>query len=139
MRTTTIFVSILTLACAASKPQSSPPVVEFGGNYATVVSLAENTCGTISVENNPTVVTHDADSGSVTLTHAGVVYTGHVIAADSTFTTVPRVVSVGDGFTYNIAIAGRFKETAFDANASVDRTGKGDACRFVVHWVGTRS
>ena len=139
MRTRTIILAFLTLACAASKPRYSRSAVEFGGNYATVVSLAENTCGAISVENNPTVVTHDADSSTVTLTHAGVVYSGHVIAADSTFTTVPRVVNVGDGFTYNIAIAGRFKENAFDANASIDRTGKGNACRFAVHWVGTRS
>jgi hypothetical protein len=139
MRTPTIVLTLLTVACASSDARSAAPVVDFGGNYSTVVSLAENTCGTITVQNNPTVVTYDADSGAVTLAHAGVVYTGHVTATDSAFTTVPRQVNVGDGFTYTIAIAGRFMENAFDANASVDRTRQGNACRFLVHWAGTRA
>ena len=139
MRAQTIVITLLSIACASSDARSTVPVVDFGGNYATIVSLSESTCGAITVQNNPTVVTHETDSGAVTLTHAGVVYTGRVIASDSSFTTVPRQVNVGDGYTYRIAIAGRFRENAFDASASVDRTKQGEACRFVVHWVGTRS
>jgi hypothetical protein len=139
MRTPAFVITLLTVACASSDARSPVPVLDFGGNYTTIVSLAESTCGAITVQNNPTVVTHDADSGTVTLTHAGVVYMGRFLATDSTFTTVPRQVNVGDGYTYKIAIVGRFKENTFDANARVDRTKQGDACRFVVHWAGTRA
>lgn len=139
MRAPTIAVTLISIACASSSARSIVPVVDFGGNYTTIVSLSESTCGAITVQNNPTVVTHDTDSGAVTLTHAGVVYTGRVVASDSSFTTVSREVNVGDGYTYKIAIAGRFRENAFDANASVDRTKQGEACRFVVHWAGTRT
>ena len=139
MRTPAIVTTLFTLACASSDAGSIVSVVDFGGNYTTIVSLAENSCGAITVQNNPTVVTHDTDSGAITLTHAGVVYTGRVIVSDSSFTTVARQVNVGDGYMYRIEIAGRFRANAFDASATVDRTKQGEACRFVVHWAGTRA
>jgi hypothetical protein len=103
-----------------------------------VVSLAQNSCGTITVQNNPTTVTHDAATGAVTFTHAGTTYSGSV-GSDGAFTTVPREVNVGDGYLYTIALAGSFRTNGFDADATVDRTGQGAACRFVVRWVGTRT
>ena len=109
----------------------------FAGNYATRVTLTSNNCGTINVQDNSTVVTHDAASGAVTFTHAGFTYSG-TVKADSTFTTTPRAVNVNDGFNYSIAIAGRFRALALDADATVDRTGGSAACRYVVHWAGSR-
>lgn len=121
---------------ATANPNTPAPGA-FAGTYATRVTLTSNNCGTVNVQDNPTSVTHDAASGAVTFTHAGFTYSGSV-KADSTFTTTPRGVDVNDGFNYSIAIAGRFRALAFDADATVDRTGGSAACRYVVHWAGSR-
>ena len=127
------------IACgsASSGPGPTPSLASFAGTYATQVTLKQNACGTITVQNNPTTVTHNAGTGAITLSHAGTTYSG-TVGADSTFTTTSRAVDVGDGFSYAIAIAGRFRVNAFDADATVDRSGQGTSCRFVVHWAGTR-
>ena len=133
------------LACGGSTtnpgPTNTNPSTQtptsFAGSYTTRVTLTSNNCGTINVADNPTVVTHDVASGAVTFTHAGFTYSGSV-KADSTFTTTPRGVNVNDGFNYSIAIAGRFRALALDADATVDRTGGSAACRYVVHWAGSR-
>lgn len=114
-----------------------PPQSTFAGTYSTAVSLAQNSCGPVTVQSLPTTVTHDASSGAISLVHGGTTYNG-TVAADSTFQTSPRDVDVGDGYQYRITIAGRFGNRSFVADATVDRSGTGAPCRFVAHWVGTR-
>jgi hypothetical protein len=144
MRKLYTFACLTAVACGGSTtspgPTTNPPTqtpAGFNGTYATRVTLASNTCGTINVQDNPTIVAHDASAGTVTFTHAGFVYSG-TVKSDSTFTTTPRAVNVNDGFNYSIAITGRFRPLALDADATVDRTGGSAACRYVVHWAGTR-
>jgi len=114
-----------------------PPAPGFAGTYATQVTLAQNSCGAITVQSLPTTVTHTVASGAITLVHGGTTYSGSV-AVDSTFATTARDVDVGDGFQYRITIAGRFGNRSFVADATVDRSGSGAACQFVAHWVGSR-
>jgi len=114
-------------------PAASP----FAGTYATAVTLASNSCGPVTVQSLPTTVTHTAGSSAVTLVHGGTTYPG-TVAADSTFTSSPVNVDVGDGFQYLIIVAGRFGNRSFVADATVDRSGGSGPCRFVAHWVGTR-
>ena len=145
MRTLFTLGCLIGLACGGSTTSPSPAnttpgtpsPTSFAGSYTTRVTLTSNNCGTINVQDNPTTVTHDAASGAVTFTHVGFTYSGSV-KADSTFTTTPRGVNVNDGFNYSIAIAGRFRPLAFDADATVDRTGGSAACRYIVHWAGSR-
>ena len=118
-------------------PPPPPPASAFAGTYATAVTLASNTCGPVTVQSLPTTVTHTAGSQVVTLVHGGSTYPG-TVAGDSSFTTSPVEVDVGDGFQYRITIAGRFGNRSFVADATVDRSGTGGPCRFVAHWVGTR-
>ena len=61
MRTPAIVIALLTIACASSDVLSTERMVDFGGNYTTIVSLTESTCGAITVQNTPTVVTHVGD------------------------------------------------------------------------------
>jgi hypothetical protein len=116
-----------------------PPPTQsaFAGTYNTAVTLAQNSCGSITVQSLPTTVTHTAGNAAVVLVHGGTTYPG-TVAADSTFTTTPVDVDVGDGFQYRITLAGRFGNRSFVADATVDRSGTGGSCRFVAHWVGSR-
>jgi len=118
-------------------PPPPPPPQTFAGVYNTAVSLAQNSCGPVTVQSLPTTVAHDLSSGAVSLVHGGTTYNG-TVATDSTFMTTPRDVDVGDGYQYRITIAGRFGNRSFVADATVDRSGTGTPCRFVAHWVGTR-
>lgn len=118
-------------------PPPPPPVSPFAGTYATAVTLASNTCGPVTVQSLPTTVTHTAGNVAITLVHGGTTYPG-TVAADSTFTTSPVDVDVGDGYQYRISVVGRFGNRSFTADATVDRSGGSGSCRFVAHWVGTR-
>jgi len=114
-----------------------PPAASVAGEYATKVTLKHDDCGGVTVQDNPTVVTHDTASAIVTLRHAGTTYGGK-LAPDSTFTTVPKEVNVNDGFVYTITVKGRFRANGFDAETTVDKVGSATKCRFVVTWSGTR-
>jgi hypothetical protein len=144
MRKLSVIIYLAALACGGSSTgpgpsTQTPPQTSssFAGTYATRVTLTSNNCGGVTVQDNPTVVTHDVSTGAVTFTHAGFTYSG-AVKADSTFTTTARAVNVNDGFNYSIAIAGRFRPSALDADATVDRTGGSAACRYIVHWTGSR-
>ena len=114
-----------------------PPPAGFGGTYATAVTLTQNSCGSVTVQSLPTTVTHNATSGAITLGHGGTTYSG-TVATDSTFSTAPQDVNVGDGFVYRVTISGKFGVRSFVADATVDRSSAGSSCRYVAHWVGTR-
>jgi hypothetical protein len=114
-----------------------PPTTSVAGEYTTKVALKRDDCGGVMVQDNPTVVTHDTANAIITLRHAGTTYGGK-LAADSSFTTVPKEVNVNDGFVYTITIKGRFRASGFDAEATVDKASSTTKCRFVVTWSGTR-
>ena len=135
-----MIAAVLFYYAAWASPPSSVAAPSFAGTYATRVTLKRDDCGGVKVEDNPTTVTHDTATSIVTLRHAGTTYGGRV-GADSTFRTQPKPVDVNDGFVYTIAISGKFKANAFEAEATVDKTAKsgGAKCRFVVGWVGTKS
>lgn len=94
-------------------------------------------CGQVTVQDNPTVVSHVLATGAISLTHAGQTYSG-TVAANGTFLTDPKTVSVGDGFLYTISIPGHFTGNGLSADPAIDRTTEGTSCRFLVHWEGTR-
>lgn len=134
LRLLSLPLAVSLVACGNS---SAPVPGGLAGTYATRVTLVQTACGPVTVQDNPTVVTYDPSSGAVTLTHAGNTYSG-TVNMDSTFTTVPKTVDVGDGYIYTIALAGRFRPSAFDADVTVDRASGSTTCRYVVHWVGTK-
>jgi hypothetical protein len=142
--TITMFAAVLVavlFACSGgstTETTTPPPDQGFSGTYATQVTLVSNTCGPVTVQSLPTVVTHDRTANSVSLLHAGSNYRG-TVATDSTFATTPLDSNFGDGFQYRVTIAGRFGNRSFTADATVDRTGNGAACRYVAHWMGMRS
>lgn len=129
-------IAILT-ACggSASGPQPQGPLA---GTYATDVSLTTTSCGPVTVQDNPTVVTHNAASGAVTFAHAGTTYAGTVNSANA-FTTTPKNVNVNDGFTYVITLSGQFRSGGFDADAVVQRSSGSTTCSYTVRWVATKS
>ena len=118
-------------------PRRPASATSFAGEYATKVSLKRDDCGGVTVQDNPTTVTHDTATSIVTLRHAGTTYGGK-LAADSSFTTVPKEVNVNDGFVYTITIKGRFRAAGFDAEATVDKANSSSKCRFVVTWMASR-
>ncbi|MEW5915517.1 MAG: hypothetical protein AB1762_03895 [Gemmatimonadota bacterium] len=135
MRAPRFGLLFISLACGGSGGPPAPAPVTFSGTYSTRVTLAQSTCGTVVVQDNPTVVTHNATTQAVTLTHAGITYSG-TVQADSSFSTEPRPVEVNDGSQYIIQISGRFRVRAFEADATVDRARQGATCRYVVRLVG---
>jgi hypothetical protein len=109
----------------------------FAGVYDTEVTLVQNGCGAVTVENRTTTIEHRPGDSSFALVHAGLSYAG-TVAADSTFHTSVTTVDGGDA-RYAIAIAGRFTRTGFRALVTVDRhPTSGSACRYVVRWLGVR-
>jgi hypothetical protein len=139
-RVTALACSLVT-ACGSSVttgPQTTGPTPgPYAGTYATRVTLTQSSCGAITVQDNPTTVTHDTATKVVTFSHAGQTYSG-AVATSGAFTTTPRQVNINDGFLYTIALAGQFRTAAFDADATIDRTGGSGACRFTVRWQATR-
>lgn len=134
---------VLGFGCGGTGPQTPPPPPPpsdpYAGTYATAVTLTQNACGQVNVQNNPTTVTHNATSGAITMAHAGQTYAG-TVAGNGSFTTTPKVVDVSDGFLYTIALAGQFGTGSFAADATVDRSSQASGtCRFTVHWVATRN
>ncbi len=135
-----LLITVTLIACGGgSSTETTPPPVDpgFSGTYATQVTLVSNTCGAVTVQSLPTVVTHAPPSNSVSFLHGGSTYRG-TVNADSTFTTTPLDSDFGDGFQYRVTLAGRFGNRSFTADATVDRSGNGASCRYVAHWVATR-
>jgi hypothetical protein len=124
------------VSCGGSGSGSAPaiPGLSVGGTYDTTVTLlsAGNTCGNVTVQNNPTVVDHTPGSASLSLTHAGNVYPGSVDRTGH-FSTPARVV----GGNNNIAITGQFSANGFDATVQVQQLSP--SCGYQVHWAGSKS
>jgi hypothetical protein len=106
------------------------PVLSVGGEYGTHVTLGENTCGNVTVMDNPTTVVQTPASHALTLTHANITYQG-TVDDDGTFEMQPRVVG---GFT--ITITGQFDPEGFTATVRVEQASP--ACFYIVNWNGFR-
>ena len=136
-----IGLAAVVAACgAATGPGGGPSVLSVGGTYQTHVALVadSNSCGAVTVQDNPTVVTHTPGARVLSLTHAGYTYEGTI---DSTahFATTPTAISIG-GTQYTLTIKGQFDLTGFDAAVHVDvqQATPPQACSYLVDWVGTK-
>jgi hypothetical protein len=108
-----------------------PPVLSVGGAYDTHVSLGQNTCGNVTVQDNPTTVVQTAGAHALTLTHANITYDG-TVQDDGTFTTQPKSISAG-GAQLTISIQGQFGPQGFTATVRVDQTAP-TTCFYLVDW-----
>ena len=124
---------------ACGKASATEPERSYAGTYATRVSVTENACGSVTVMDMPTAVTHTPSTGAINLLHAGTNYPG-TVKTDSTFTTTAVTLNAGDGNRYLMTIAGKFSGSGFDALVTLDRTtiSSGATCRYIVRWIGTR-
>jgi hypothetical protein len=133
-----VSMTLMMNACGGGDPSTpSQTLLQVGGTYATAVALTEDTCGGVTVQSRPTVITHTPGQTRFTLAHAGLNCAG-TVSSDGSFVTDP--VSLPDPMgTATVAISGRFRTTGFDADTRVDvaRTG-GGSCRYVVRWTATK-
>lgn len=128
-----IAVTLILGACGGSGSPTSV-MLSVGGNYQTVVTqLPGGTCGTVNVQNNPTIVAHTPGALSLSLTHVGNAYPGTV---DNTGNFMAMGNSAGGAST--LTITGRFSSTGFDATVSVLQNIGPTSCTYFVHWVGTK-
>jgi hypothetical protein len=131
--------AMLSISCGGAA-KSGPAVLSVGGTYQTQVSLVagRNTCGAVTVQNNPTVVSHSPGASTLSLTHAGNAYPG-TIESTARFATTPTIIS-GGGSQYTLTINGQFTLTGFDASVQVDvqQPTPPQSCSYLVHWIGTK-
>ncbi len=109
------------------------PVLSVGGVYSTQVSLVpgQNTCGNVTVQDNPTTVVQTPGSHALALTHAGITYEG-TVEDDGSFAMQPEAV----GGQFTITIQGQFTPQGFTATVRVDQAAP--ACFYLVDWVGLK-
>jgi hypothetical protein len=122
-----------------SVAEPTAPRIQVGGQYATAVTLAEDTCGGTSVMPLPTAVAQTPGQTRFTLSHGGTTYNG-TLAADGSFRTDSLTVTDAAGAELTIVIEGRFSVQGFDADVTVGvrRAPPAQGCRYVVHWAGTK-
>ena len=133
------FTLVVLCGCGGSSTPSSQ--LSVGGSYSTRVTLLPtgNTCGNVTVQDNPTVVTHSPGASTLSLTHANNTYQG-TISSTAQFSTTPTTIS-GGGSQFTIIIQGQFNLTGFDATVQVNvmQPGPPTVCAYMVHWVGTKN
>ena len=119
--------------------EPTPDLLRVGGTYPTAVSLTQNTCTGITVQPLPTVVTHAEGSGTLSIQHGPVTYSGSVGPAGAFTTTPVTVQGAGAGDRTTLSIAGQFSATGFVADVSAAVTlSNVPSCTYTVHWVGTK-
>ncbi len=106
------------------------------GRYATAVELGENSCGAVTVQSMPTVITHRIGDTTITLNHGPLTHQA-VLKSNGTFLSKPIVLGAAPGEVSTVQVAGRFTAGGFLANVSVDVTGP-RRCSYIVAWTGTR-
>jgi hypothetical protein len=129
--------ALLGVGCGGSPPVTAPPpLLSVAGTYQTAVSLLQSTCVGTVVETFPTIVTHTPGASTLTVTHAGSVYTG-TVSGDASFRTPPAPFVI-NRVTYMIDIVGQFTLTAMDATVTV-QAGLQPPCQFTARWVGPKT
>jgi hypothetical protein len=116
-------------------PPPAPRLLSVGGGYSVAVALLDNTCGSVTVQTQPTSVSHEIGASTFTLTHL-LTYRGQV-ASDGRFTTEPLVLN-DSGSTTTLTIEGRFTVAGFDATVAVNVQRASGACVYHVGWAGTK-
>ena len=106
------------------------------GRYTTAVALRDNTCGAVTVQPLPTIVTHLVGDTTFTLVHGPLTHRG-VLHRDGSFITTPLTLGAAPGAVTRVQVAGRFTATGFTASVSVDETGP-RTCGYIVEWTGKR-
>ena len=128
----------LACACGSSTTEPTSTQLSVGGTYATAVTLVDNTCSNVTVQPNPTTVSHQPGATALGLTHASISYQG-TVQNDGAFSLTPKPIDVGGGTTHTLTIAGRFTTSGFTATVdAVVRQGTATTCTYRVSWVGTR-
>ncbi len=128
------------LACGGGSGTPTTPsnLLAVAGTYPTVTTvIAErNTCGTVTVQDNPTTVTHTAGATDVSLVHAGSTYRGSVDTRGQ-FSTPAANFTFPDA-DYTIGISGQFTTTGFTATVELTKRTSSTTCTYAVRWVGTK-
>ncbi len=127
----------VTVGCGGSTTgPTAPPVLSVNGTYQTAVSLLQSTCVGTVVQTFPTTVTHAPGASTLTVTHAGSVYTG-TVSTDASFRTPAAPFQI-NGVAYLIGIVGQFTVSGMDATVTVD-AGLQPPCQFTARWVGPKT
>jgi len=126
---------------ALPQPTKSPihsPTIHVAGTYATAVTLAESSCGAVTVAAMPTEVEQQPGKADFVLTHAGNQFNG-TLQLDAAFTTDPLILHSGRD-SYTVTVQGTFTPTGFDAQTTVavQQVQAPQNCEYRVHWAGTK-
>ena len=138
-----VAVAVSSVACGGGQGSPSTPttatnILAVAGTYPTraTVIADRNTCGAVTVQDNPTTVTHTAGGTDLSLGHAGSTYRG-TIANSGRFSTPPVNQSFADG-DYTISVSGQFSTTGFTATVELTRRSGTATCSYAVNWTGTK-
>lgn len=132
-------VALVAAIMGCSSGSGPSGLLSVGGTYPTVVALVpgQNTCTGVTVQDNPTTVTHTAGGGTIALNHAGTQYDG-VVQTNGQFSAGPKSLVIG-AVTYVISMTGRFATRGFTADITVQATPlSGTVCGYRVSWTGTK-
>lgn len=122
-------------------PPPPAPVSPIAGRYDVTVTLGTNSCGAVTVQPQPTTVTHAAGDSRFTLMHGANAFAG-TLSADLSFVTDPLTLPGGDGSTLTVRLQGRFPSQALEANVTVEVRNRPVApatCSYVVVWTGVKT
>jgi sugar lactone lactonase YvrE len=129
---------VMLAALFISAPASA--VLSVDGSYPTHVTLVagKNTCGSVTVQDNLTAVSHSAGAHALSLTHAGNTYQGSV-DDNGAFATTAKTLAIGNA-QYTIVIDGVFIERGLSADVTVQvrQSVQPTSCSYVVRWSATK-
>lgn len=125
-------------SAAPTTPTTPSNVLAVAGTYATraTVIADRNTCGSVTVQDNPTTVTHTAGGSEISLSHAGSTYRGSIDTA-ARFSTPAANFPFPDA-DYTISINGQFSTTGFTGTVELIKRVGATTCTYAVTWVGTK-
>jgi hypothetical protein len=133
-------VPIAAPACGGDGSTSPAPsnVLAVAGSYPTraTVIADRNTCGSVTVQDNPTTVTHTPGATALSLAHAGSTYNG-TVDRSGRFSTPAANFPFPDA-DYTIGLSGQFSTTGFTATVELTKRVGGTTCTYAVGWVGTK-
>lgn len=137
---TGLFLLAVVVACANATGGSKAPSLAISGTYQTHVSVVagRNTCGDVTVMDNPTVISQRPGDSTFSLAHTAIVATG-ALNKSGAFWTAPIVLALNDA-QYAIGIAGQFSSTGFEATVHLDvkQSRAPTTCAYDVHWTGSK-
>lgn len=126
-------------SASPNTPTTPSNVLAVAGTYPTraTVIAERNTCGAVTVQDNPTTVTHTAGATDISFAHAGSTYRG-TVDSGGRFTTPAANFPFPDA-DYTIGLSGRFSTTGFEATVELTKRAGAATCSYAVAWVGTKT